>query len=205
MTTGVLILAAGQSRRFGPANKLLALIGGQPMIARVIALAAQRDIAQAVLVASAPDVAALARAAGLRVVLVPVDTPQSGSLRAGITVLQSLNVLRVLILLGDMPFLTPADIEAVLTAGIAEGTACALLGVTPLPPAIFPATRFAALASLSGDRGAGALLWDVPQHARLTLPEPHLRDIDFLSDLPPEVDDTGRARPGGQPPSDPDG
>ena len=65
----------------------------------------------------------------------------------------------------------------------ATEAACATDGTTPLPPAAFPEEMFAALAGAQGDRGAGALLREIPAARRLTLPPDRLRDIDRPEDL----------------------
>lgn len=188
MTTVALILAAGLSRRFGAEDKLLFPLGGRPMVAHALDLIrGHPGIAATVLVASTEAVADLAVAHGARVVRVPPGTPQSGSLRAGMAALCDLGaavgVTRLLVMLGDMPFVTVPDIDRLLEASEQLGCACADLDGVPMPPAVFSPEAFDALASLEGDRGAGALLRAFPQAARVPCDPGHLRDIDRKDDL----------------------
>ncbi|MRN67546.1 nucleotidyltransferase family protein [Brucella sp. 10RB9213] len=182
MTTGAIILAAGQSRRFGEQNKLLATVNGAPMTTHVMRLVLRADIASSVVVASSPDVFACASMLGLSVCSITPDGPQSASLRAGLVYLKNEKLSRVLILLGDMPFVTSEDISELL-ASPHDIPACTAMNETLMPPAIIPRRLFDALDFLTGDRGAGSLLRQQRDLRRIVLPAAHLRDIDFQEDL----------------------
>ena len=177
---GVVVLAAGASRRFGAADKLLAPVGGRPMAAHAFARAAAVAAAARVAVVSAPGVADLARGAGLVPSPVPPGHPQSHSLRAGLDALPQ-DVEAALILLADMPFVTDADIAAVLARG---APACAADGPRRMPPALLPRAWWSD-PGLTGDAGARALLMRIPPASCIALPPAHLRDIDRPADLAP--------------------
>ncbi len=183
MSLGVLLLAAGQSRRFGSADKLLAPLAGRPVIARALDALALPEAAQRLAVVSTDPVAVIARQAGFGTLAVAPGLPQADSLTAGLGWLRQRGITRLLVALGDMPWLEVADMRALLNLG-KDQAACAALGATPMPPALFPARMFDALAGLSGDRGAGRLLQAIPASRRLALPPERLRDIDTPADLP---------------------
>lgn len=183
MSLGVLLLAAGQSRRFGSADKLLAPLAGRPVIARALDALALPEAAQRLAVVSTDPVAVIARQAGFGTLAVAPGLPQADSLTAGLGWLRQRGITRLLVALGDMPWLEVADMRALLNLG-KDQAACAALGATPMPPALFPARMFDALAGLSGDRGAGRLLQSIPASRRLALPPERLRDIDTPADLP---------------------
>lgn len=183
MSLGVLLLAAGQSRRFGPRDKLLALLAGRPVVAHALDALALPEADFRLAVVSADAVAAIARKAGFDTLPVAPGLPQADSLKAGLGWLRQRGITRLLVALGDMPWLQVADMRAILTRA-GDRAACAASGDIPMPPAVFPDAMFGALALLSGDRGAGALLQEVPASQRLLLPAERLRDIDTPGDLP---------------------
>jgi molybdenum cofactor cytidylyltransferase len=154
------ILAAGRSTRMGPSNKLLADVGGRPLL-RHVAEAAIASRARPVLVVVGHQAAAVKGAlAALSVTF--VDNPEyaaglSTSLRAGVRALP-LASAGVLVLLGDMPQITSVHIDA-LIAAFAPGVI-----VVPVHrgmrgnPVLWPAARFGELLLVEGDAGAKPLL-----------------------------------------------
>ena len=187
---GVLVLAAGASRRFGPDDKLLADLDGQPVAGYAMALAAGLPARRKLAVVSSARVADLARLAGLDICRIAPGGGMSDSLKAGMTTLSG-EVDRVLILLGDMPWIAPADLDRLLACG---APACALRDGQRMPPALLPEEWFARVMRLEGDRGAGMLLRDIPADKAIAIPDRHRRDIDFPADIPTKAQ--GK-RPGG--------
>lgn len=185
MSDAGLVLAAGRSSRFGPEDKLLADLGGRPLAAHAAAAMAGTPLDRRIVVVGSESVAALFP--GFEVVLIDnAETGQAESLRAGVAAADGSG--RLLIALADMPFVTAAHLEAVLARCGAEGSA-SHDGARPMPPACFPASRFAALMALTGDRGAGGLLRHLPPEALVAAPEGMLMDIDT-----PEALDRARGR-----------
>lgn len=147
----VLMLAAGQSRRFGAADKLMAHLHGRPLI--VHAIAAQAELAAERVAVVGPDSAAagLLEGAGFRLVVNPApEEGQGGSLALGAEDASG----RVLVMLADMPFVTP-DLLARLAA--CNGRAVAFDGRRS-PPALFAEADRPALLAAAGERGAPELL-----------------------------------------------
>ncbi len=170
------LLAAGASSRFGPANKLHADLGGRPLVTH--AATTLRAVGFGGLIAvCGPATAPMLD--GFDVVI--NDAPGEGqarSIRLGVAHALTFDVDAVLVALGDMPFVTEAHLRALLAAD-GDMAASALDGQA-MPPALFSRTRAQALLGLEGGRGAGRLLADatlVPGDAAL------LADIDRPSDL----------------------
>jgi molybdenum cofactor cytidylyltransferase len=182
-----LLLAAGRSARFG-SNKLLhPLADGTPL-----ALAAARNLAAALPGALAvvngddADLARLLEAAGLAVSVCPhAHEGMGASLAWGVS--QTRAADGWLIALADMPFIAPRTLRAV-AAAVQEPMAIAapLQGGRRGHPVAFGRGHRAALASLTGDTGARALLQAHPG-SLLLLPcdDPGvLQDIDLPGHLP---------------------
>ena len=157
------ILAAGQSRRMGSANKLLQKIDGLPMLDRVVD-AALASHAGPVVVVTGHQAGRIRKALGERPVTV-VDNPRYGdglstSLIAGVDAVAA-EADGVLVLLGDMPKLTGAHIDRLIAAfDTVEGREI----IVPVcrgkagNPVLFGRRFFPALKALSGDTGARALI-----------------------------------------------
>ena len=161
-----IVLAAGRSTRMGVENKLLADLGGRPMVRRV-AEAALASRARPILVVTGHQ-RQLVRAAlgGLDVTF--LDNPDyavglSSSLKAGIGAVPA-DCDGALVLLGDMPLITGLHLDR-LTAAFAANAGI----VVPTHkgargnPVLWPRARFAEMLQLEGDAGAKRLL---AAHAR---------------------------------------
>jgi molybdenum cofactor cytidylyltransferase len=158
-----LILAAGRGSRFGEAPKLLAELDGRPLV---------RHVAGAALASRAAPVAAVtghrgeevaAALAGLDVRVVPNPAYADGlstSLRAGFAALAP-DADGIVVLLGDMPRVTPALIDRLVDAWEAGGRPPAAVPVVQGRrgnPVLLSAALAPAIAELTGDAGAGPLL-----------------------------------------------
>lgn len=174
-----LLLAAGASRRFGEADKLLAPLGGRPLLAHAAAamLAAPLDVRIAVI----SNPALVLHLEGFHVVRTPPGG-QADSLRAGLAAAGTPE--RLLVALGDMPDVTAAHLARVLKTATDDGAAASHDGAAALPPACFPRSLLPALCGLSGDRGAGSLLRGLPPERLIPAPG-LLRDVDRPEDLGP--------------------
>jgi molybdenum cofactor cytidylyltransferase len=161
-----LVLAAGLGTRFGGGSKLLALLEGKPLILHV-AEAAIASRASPVLVVLGHDSEPVADALA-HMPVTPVFNPRyreglSTSLQAGFAALPA-NAKAGVVLLGDMPRISPAIIDAVIGAW-REGHP---LAVVPTfrgrrgNPVLLSRALAPQIAGLSGDRGAGPLLRGVP-------------------------------------------
>ncbi|BEV01795.1 nucleotidyltransferase family protein [Novosphingobium olei] len=171
----LVLLAAGRSERFG-GNKLAATLSGRPVIEHTMAALAPLPLRWrfAVVSATTPPLP------GYHTLpLDPPDSPQSASLRLGVAAAQARGAKAVLVALADMPLVPTAHFATLLDRF--DGTRIASqAGGVPMPPALFGASCFRALQSLTGDRGAGLLLRDAPA---VPLPKGADLDIDTPQDL----------------------
>jgi molybdenum cofactor cytidylyltransferase len=190
------LLAAGASQRFGADNKLLANIGGKPLI---------RWVAEET-VRSGAEVVAVTGCDHLLIEKALEDLPLrfahnlgwrrgvGSSIAAGVMALGS-QALGAFILPGDMPFLTSALLKN-LMATFNESRGASIVYPTTLvgeqrKPVLWPRRFFPLLASLSGTGGAKHLL-ATSKDSQKPVPvvdEGAFVDIDFPADL-----ETARSR-----------
>lgn len=159
----VVVLAAGTSSRMGPANKLRAVVKGAPLLRHAVN-AALASRGGPVLVVTGHDGAAIrSDLAGLDVAF--VNSPDyaaglSASLKAGIAAVPEA-AAGALVVLGDMPNVTPAILDR-LIAHFAENREAAAIVPTVLGqrgnPVLLARALFDDLAGLSGDAGARHIL-----------------------------------------------
>ena len=159
-----LILAGGEGRRFakgGGGGKLLADLGGAPVIRQVVDAVASVGFAEVIAITGAEDVGIRRALAGADVSVCHAPGWAEGmaaSLRTGVAALSS-QAAGVCVFLGDMPLVPMALcgplIEAAERAGYAVRPRC---DGRPGHPVAFTRAAFADLLALEGDTGASALL-----------------------------------------------
>lgn len=184
---GVLILAAGASRRFGPDDKLLHKVDGLPLAAHTARLAAALTaaITLAIIPENAPARAALFGNHGIDTRINPyADQGQGSSLAYGIRHLSDTPVEAALILLADMPHVPLTHLTSML-ARLTEGVdaVASITGTTPLPPMLFRRSAFPRLARLEGDQGGKRVFLDLPNTATVPLAPRQAIDIDTRDDM----------------------
>lgn len=163
-SVAILIPAAGRSARMRGRDKLLEPVDGVPLLRR------QADIARRtgapVMVTLPPAHAArLAVLAGLDGVHI-TPLPEAGegiaaSIRAGAGWAREIGAQGLMVLLADLPEICTDDLHAMMRGfAAAPNTPLRATDASGLPghPVILPERLYPALAGLSGDRGAGALL-----------------------------------------------
>jgi molybdenum cofactor cytidylyltransferase len=180
---GGLLLAAGESTRFG-ADKLLALLDGQSVLRRsASALAAEVDRLVVVVPAGAEARMAEVRALGTDARVVEhagFRAGMAGSLRAGIDALEG-DVDAVVVALADQPLVR----RDVIRALIERWRTTAASAVAPRyrdgqgNPVLFARTAFPALSRLRGDVGARAALQTLGSAVSL---------VPIDDDIPADVD-----------------
>jgi molybdenum cofactor cytidylyltransferase len=158
-----LVLAAGRSTRFGPKNKLLADLEGQPMLAHVLKTARGAGL-DPIIVVTGHEADAVRIAVGgaeTRFVHNPAFAEGlSTSLRAGIEALPA-GVEGVFVLLGDMPKIRPQTLDALRAAADQNPAAIAFVPVLGRQwgnPVLVRRALFPSFARLHGDQGARKLL-----------------------------------------------
>lgn len=185
-----IVLAAGRSSRLAPANKLLELIDGAPIVRRVAGIALASG-AGPVIVVTGFDAARVANAVhNLKVTIVHNATFEEGlssSLRAGLSALPS-DSDGTLILLGDMPAIESSDLEALMAAFAAKDRQAICVPVRHGRrgnPVLWGAAYFAEMMSLSGDVGAKPLMARHTEHVTEVAAgsDGIFADVDTPSDL----------------------
>ena len=168
-----LILAAGRSSRFiekngGGPSKLLASIGGEPMIARVVKAALASKARPVMVVVGHQQGEVRAALAGLGVTI--VENPDyaegiSTSLKAGLAAMPP-DVDGALVQLGDMPSVPAAALDKLVAAfnplegrSIVVPTAAGKRG----NPVLWGRGYFAEMATVRGDVGARHLIGAYPE------------------------------------------
>jgi CTP:molybdopterin cytidylyltransferase MocA len=175
-----LILAAGGGARFGEAPKLLADLGGRPLLEHAIgAQCAVERIERIVVVLGAHAAELMASVNFMRAEPVLCEEWREGmgtSLRRGARALQGAE--RVIVTLGDQPLLSAEVIARFVDA--APGTRATYDG-RPGHPVVLGPKQLRAVRDVRGDSGARELLGDTP-----TVECGHLccgRDVDTPKDL----------------------
>lgn len=158
-----LVLAAGQGRRMGGPNKLLAEIGGRSLV-RIVVDAALASRASSVTVVTGHQREAVGQAlAGTGVRF--IDNPDhlaglSTSLRQGVASLGG-EPDGVIILLADMPAITGAILDRLIAAFDAAAAECIVVpmsGGKRGNPVLWSRRFFPALQEIEGDIGARRLI-----------------------------------------------
>ena len=159
-----LVLAAGQSRRMGAQNKLLADIDGKPMIAHIVDTVL-RSKAHPVLIVTGHQAAAVEQALDGRDVRFIANPDYadglSTSLKAGLAALSSNSVDGALMCLGDMPDVSADDLNRLIAAfDPAEDRAICVPTVDGKRgnPVLWSAEFFDDMMALKGDTGAKHLI-----------------------------------------------
>ena len=171
MNLSLVVLAAGASRRFGAANKLLQLLDGKPLLCHTLELAV--------------ETAPLAEAAGFTVLLNPQpELGQSHSLRLGLAACRESD--GCLFLTGDQPFLSVETLHRLINAWEKEPGGiwgCEFEGRFSIP-SIFPAAVYVELLTQDGDVGGREVMRAHPElvHTIPAPPQEHF-DIDTVADL----------------------
>jgi len=165
------VLAAGQSRRMGHANKLTMLVDGTPMVARVVDTLQRSDL-ERVLVVTGHEPEEIRNAlSGREVELVHNPDFEEGmgtSVRVGVTALGD-DVDGVLIALADMPSVTSDVIDRLIGAFSPGGEVSIYIpmyGEKRGNPVLWDAQWFPELRKLAGDVGGKVLFHRHPTAIR---------------------------------------
>jgi molybdenum cofactor cytidylyltransferase len=157
-----IVLAAGQSKRMG-SNKLLADLGGAPMIRRSVEAARAAGIDGMIVVTGheADKIAAALEGLGIEIVHNPdYAHGLATSLKRGLAAVPE-GADAVLVCLGDMPRVTPKAMGRLIAAFNPEELRTICVPVHKGRrgnPVLWGRKHFSAMAALGGDRGAKALM-----------------------------------------------
>lgn len=186
--TALIMLAAGQSSRFGAGDKLLSTYQAQPLIDHASKVLCNETVATRIGIV-APEQHERARILQKNGWSVKVNQHanigMATSIACGVREVEKNNsVDAVLILLSDMPHILDShlfDLRDSLTLN--KSAAFSQRGFDICPPAIFSRHMFDQITSLSGDIGAKQLLNSVKDPAIVPMSSWQAHDIDTLDDL----------------------
>jgi len=182
-----LVLAAGNSRRFGSA-KLLAALDGRPLLQHVLDVAAEVRLHPVVVVLGA-DAPALRQACSWRdevlVVNPDPDAGLSGSVRLGLAQLAFSQVQRAVVLLGDQPRLSAKQLRSILAAPADETRPIVVprYGGSPGNPVLLERAVWPMASGLAGDAGMSQLIRSRPALVRYLDVAGDNPDVDTPADL----------------------
>ena len=183
---GLVILASGQSHRFGDKDKLLAPFRGKALAthAATLALDPQLTTCICVLRPACPQLERIFLSANTEFVV--NGKPQDGqgrSLSLGISAIAQHSCDGAFVILADMPFVKTSHLN-LLRHGIGDHEAAiAFNGQRRSPPALFRRSMFQRLISQTGDSGAKDILRDSASVKNIAMPADDLIDIDSPEDL----------------------
>lgn len=184
---GAVLLAAGCSSRFGTGNKLLAEIGGKPMVRVVADTLVGSACFDEMIVVTGHEAEAVAHA----LKDLPVRCVFNANWRDGMGTSIAVGIARLspstkgaVIALGDMPFLDRALIERLVSTFFEHDGTSIVIPTTPFGgqrnPVMWPRRFFVRLENLRGQEGGKILLKDLTRSC-VALPvtdERPLVDID---------------------------
>jgi molybdenum cofactor cytidylyltransferase len=177
-----IVLAAGASRRFG-SQKLLADVGGMPLVRRTVEMLLEASLDEIIVVVGSNGLAVASALAGLSVRIVTNTAYSAGmstSLRVGLDALPAA-AEAALVALADQPRVGPEIVDRLVERYRADRPAI----VAPLyrgvrgNPVLFDRSLFAELRAVSGDEGGRSVVARDP--ARVAL-------LEFAREMPADID-----------------
>ena len=184
---GIVILAAGEARRFG-ACKQLALFHTKPLLQHVIDAALPLRPARLVVmtgkyheaIAAANDEGVVT---GAELIYNPDwSSGMSSSIRLGCELLSD-DCDQLLVLLADQVLVSTSELETLIAQAVDGSSACAGFSDTVGPPAVFCRDWYPDLLTLNAENGAKKLLTDPAKQVTIVPMKSAGWDIDSKDDL----------------------
>jgi molybdenum cofactor cytidylyltransferase len=179
------VLAAGSSTRMGQ-NKLLLELGGESLVRRAVRAAIEAGLVPVIVVLGHEAARVQDQLSGLS--FVPIWNPRHAegvgtSLKAGVTAAADAQAL--VIMLADMPFVTPDMVATVITRYRASRARLVVsrYGTVDAPPICYDRSLFGELLSEPGERCAKRVVRrHIDVATIVSWPEEALRDVDVAAD-----------------------
>ena len=184
---GIVILAAGEARRFG-ACKQLALFHKKPLLQHVIDAALPlRPTRLVVMTGKYHEAIAAAKDEGVVTGAELIRNPDwssgmSSSIRLGCELLSD-DCDQLLVLLADQVLVSTSELETLIARAVDGGSACAGFSETVGPPAVFSRAWYPDLLTLNAENGAKKLLNDPAKQVAIVPMKSAGWDIDSKDDL----------------------
>lgn len=183
---GLVILASGQSKRFGDGDKLTAPFRGKPLADYVAQLADAAPFAKSIGVI-APERSELKRLfSSYNITTLVNDDPDAGqgrSLALGVSAVAELGCKVAITVLADMPFIKHSHLDRLRVEIEENEAAIAFDGQRRSPPVLFRNSMFEKLTGLAGDAGAREILRQTRRVKNVMMSAEDLVDIDTRDDL----------------------
>ena len=184
---GIVILAAGEARRFG-ACKQLALFHTKPLLQHVIDAALPLRPARIVVmtgkyheaIAAAKDEGVVTDAELIH--NTDWSSGMSSSIRLGCELLYY-DCDQLLVLLADQVLVSTSELETLIAQAVDGSSACAGFSETVGPPAVFSRAWYPDLLTLNAENGAKKLLTDPAKQVTIVPMKSAGWDIDSKDDL----------------------
>jgi len=186
---GGVVLAAGDSSRFGDDNKLLASVDGAPLVRHAAETACTSSLDDAVVIVGHEAEAVTDALDGLSLSVRRNDDyaeGQSTSVRRGVAFARENGWDAAVFLLGDMPFVSAGTVDRLVATYRADedGIAVPRHDGQRGNPVLFDRRHFDALAIVSGDRGGRDLVERGDGVRFVDVGDPGVRrDVDTEADL----------------------
>ena len=184
---GIVILAAGEARRFG-ACKQLALLHTKPLLQHVIDAALPlRPTRLVVMTGKYHEDIVSAKDQGVVTGAELIHNPDwssgmSSSIRLGCEILAD-DCDQLLVLLADQVLVSTSELETLTAQAVDGGSACAGFSETVGPPAVFSRACYPDLLTLNAENGAKKLLTDPAKQVTIVPMKSAGWDIDSKDDL----------------------
>lgn len=179
-----IILASGVSKRFGPQNKLLADLGGRPVITYALDTANAVGFKEVFVVSPVSGaLATIIKSYGFR--HVENETPDAGqgvSLALGANAVLSQKHRSACVMLADMPFVKSIDINNLMSYCEVDTILFSRSGTVLMPPVIFNRNALEVLSGLTSDEGGKSRVRGDLSTA-FPLSQMSARDMDTPEDL----------------------
>lgn len=183
------VLAAGESRRFGRKNKLLAMVCGKPLLEWVVIAVTESKVSHVVVVTGCDHENVMSLLSGYDVEFVYNEKWMEGmgsSLACGASAFEEKSYEGALVCLGDLPFLEVATINLVIKAFVDGGSQRIVVPEFEGRhghPVLFPSNYKFSLEQLTGDKGAKSIIRERDSIVLDIESKGILRDMDRQADL----------------------
>ena len=182
---GVVLIAAGESRRLGTPKQLLPW-AGHTLLRHAATTALSADLGPVVVVLGAHEPACRAALGDLPVEIIyhqDWSAGMGGSIAAGVRALHDRALEAMIVMLCDQPFVSAATLRKLVVEW--RRGSCEVLasraGEIAGPPALFSSKRFDRLLELNGHQGAKSLICQEPSLGFIEFPEAAI-DVDTQQD-----------------------
>ena len=172
-----IVLASGLSHRFGKSDKLAADLCGKPVLNHVLDVAAQIEFGATLVVTNRSCVN------GWQVVRNPQpEAGQGFALSLGLETARKQGWKTALIMLGDMPLISPLYLEKMISRSDGKDSVVSCLKSTRMPPALFNGFAIHEILSQRPEAGARDVFGAI-NPINFEIPAEYALDVDTQADL----------------------